>query len=275
MVTEVQRPSGVNVGVNNPGEIVYIKGNETTDGSIRFILNTGDDEVTFEERATGVWNPTGLRLASSTLFLDRILALSSVGITLQINALGSNRKFLVPCVEFDDTGSFRPQAQVIDALEEDVVIQGVFGTEIIGQIISGSTTFTNGPIITKLNLKTGSTAATDDVTLIMFQGLFPSGTKIFDINFPSSQFPANSDITIDLQFGVGFVQGDEVTFAFFSNEDFSLLGNSSDSIFLTVDVQINEFQTLITTPDGTDRFLVDNSSLLIVDNAGNVMLEGN
>lgn len=56
IMVETQRPSGVNVGVNNPGEIVYIQGNETTNGSFRVTLNVGNTAILFEERTAGTWN---------------------------------------------------------------------------------------------------------------------------------------------------------------------------------------------------------------------------
>ena len=55
MTVQTQRPSGVNVGVNNPGEIIYIKGNETTDGSFRVTLNGANTLILFEERVGGTW----------------------------------------------------------------------------------------------------------------------------------------------------------------------------------------------------------------------------
>ncbi len=55
MGVQVQRPSGVNVGVSNPGRFIYIKGNETTDGSWRLSFTLGDINPQIEERVAGVW----------------------------------------------------------------------------------------------------------------------------------------------------------------------------------------------------------------------------
>lgn len=54
----IQIPGGVNVGVNNPGTTVYIKGNENTDGSIRTIYTIDDDLTRVEKRRSGVWGFT-------------------------------------------------------------------------------------------------------------------------------------------------------------------------------------------------------------------------
>ena len=51
-----------NVNIVNPLNILYIKGNESTDGSIRFILNSGFDNIEIEKREDGIWNPTDLEI---------------------------------------------------------------------------------------------------------------------------------------------------------------------------------------------------------------------
>lgn len=67
MPLSIHRPSGVNVGVNNPGDIVYVKGNESTDGSIRLIFSTGDDLTRVQKRTSGVWNITRFNVANEVI----------------------------------------------------------------------------------------------------------------------------------------------------------------------------------------------------------------
>lgn len=64
-MTEIQKPTGVNVGVHNPGEIIYIKGNESTDGSYRVILNGAGTLVLFETRAAGVWASADISVSTA------------------------------------------------------------------------------------------------------------------------------------------------------------------------------------------------------------------
>ncbi len=73
MTLEIQRPSGVNVGVNNPGDTIYIKGNKSTDGSLRLIA---DASVTFgvmEQRVSGIWVIADLQTSLATHVIDDIL----------------------------------------------------------------------------------------------------------------------------------------------------------------------------------------------------------
>lgn len=234
----ISRPSGVNVGVNNPGEIVYIKGNAFTDGSIRLNLKPGDTDITLEQRESGVFNPTGLRLSANTLFLDRQLSISSVGLFLQINALGPDRKFLATSIEYDDTGSDVAFTPIIGVLETDVSEQPIFNTEKTSKTFFEFSTIPVSELISVLHLKTGTTAATEPVNMLISTGTSPGGTIIFDFDFPASQFPANSDISIVLDSALGFVAGEDIVFGFISAADFSLLGNPALEPFLEIDRQL-------------------------------------
>jgi len=77
MPITVTRPSGVNVGVFNPATEVYITGNETTDGGIRFQFTSPDQFAHIELRTNGVWSDTGLRTfplsVTENLMLDTSL----------------------------------------------------------------------------------------------------------------------------------------------------------------------------------------------------------
>lgn len=71
-MTQIQRPSGVNVGVLNPGTTVYIKGDDNTDGSFRITLDENETSIRIEERVSGVWILTSLELTTSNWLVDDI-----------------------------------------------------------------------------------------------------------------------------------------------------------------------------------------------------------
>ena len=117
MNMSVQRPSGVNVGVNNPGTVVYIKGNEATDGSIRLLYTLGDDLTRIERRTSGVWNITRFNIineiivqqasdlagtldSSANYLIDGVVDMGSQSITvpqggLQVHGLGFGTSKLI------------------------------------------------------------------------------------------------------------------------------------------------------------------------------------
>ncbi len=49
------------VSITNPQNVVYVKGNELLDGSLRIIVDSTGSLFQFEERISGVWNITGLK----------------------------------------------------------------------------------------------------------------------------------------------------------------------------------------------------------------------
>lgn len=261
-MTETTRPSGVNVGVNNPGAIVYVKGNETTEESIRFILNPGDEEITLEQRLIGVWNPTKFRVSANTLFLDRQLSISSVGTNLQINAILDSTKSLVPDVDFDDDGSNTLKTPIVDNLIENFGIQTDFGTQIEGTSIFGPASVTISRIVKVLNIKTGTIAASADIIFRLTKGLTPGGEIVFSKTLPASQFSVSSDIEIDLTPGVGLLVGTDVSFNFISENTFSMLGDSSGAPFSTIDIQLLDFHDVV----------VEN---LVLNNALDIVLNNN
>ncbi len=73
MTLEIQRPSGVNVGVNNPGDTIYIKGNESTDGSLRIIADASGAFGVMEQRVSGIWVIADLQTSLATHVIDDIL----------------------------------------------------------------------------------------------------------------------------------------------------------------------------------------------------------
>ena len=72
MAVSIQRPSGVNVGVNNPGDTVYISGNDSTDGATRFMVDSAGVAV-FQIRVAGEWVPGNLQFSTKTWVVDSIL----------------------------------------------------------------------------------------------------------------------------------------------------------------------------------------------------------
>jgi len=69
-MVQIQRPSGVNVGVLNPGTTVYVKGDADTDGSFRLTLDTDQTSIRIEELVSGVWVLTQLELKTSNWLVD-------------------------------------------------------------------------------------------------------------------------------------------------------------------------------------------------------------
>lgn len=51
-------------------EVIYIKGDEFTDGSKRILFVTGDDSPQFQERVSGVWVISPVTFSSRAFVID-------------------------------------------------------------------------------------------------------------------------------------------------------------------------------------------------------------
>lgn len=72
MGINIQRPAGVNVTVFNPEDIIYLKGDEFTDGSVRMIITPGEGNPRLELRTAGVFNDVGNFLTESLVLSNEL-----------------------------------------------------------------------------------------------------------------------------------------------------------------------------------------------------------
>jgi len=272
----VQTPQGVNVGVHNPGETVYIKGNANTDGSIRLVTSERGEVASLEIRTSGIFRSTGLNLAAGSLSLGLDLSIAAQGSQLVIKSIEAGNQDLSLGTEFNDTGSGPPKVPILSGRINRLVVQSDISEErITTSDVDAFIGVTNAFRYT-FYFKTGSVAATAPVTLEISKGSAPGGEVFFSEEMPASDWPANTEIVIPLEGGLNITPGNEFSSTLFSNEDFSLLGNftTGDGRFFAFDVQPFVYEVLISSPQGTDRFLSDSDAELIVDNIGNLILSG-
>ena len=243
-----------NAPINNPRNVSHISGYLNEDDNTRLIISDIDDIPNIEKRTSGVYNLDSIRIARGTLFLDHESAISTVGVTIQLTTLASNEKQLIPGVPFTDSGTVFLKTQILDDRVDNEVIQPTFSTDIVSTEITGPVTFSLSRLIHTISLKTGTTAATQPVTLTLSRGLTPGGQVVFEKNFPTSEFPSSSDVEIDLDTGLGFEQGDEIFFTFSSDANFSLLGTVTDIPYLAIDSQLLDSLDVV-----TENFVVNNN----------------
>ena len=273
-MVQIQRPSGVNVGVNNPGTIVYLSGNDTTDGSVRLLADT-DGIAELQERNQGIWEPGELRLSAGTLFLGQDVAISGVGSHLQINSVESNRKSLLLETIFDDAGSALPHTHILAPRQNRVV----FSSNEIGEIVTSLFELEVASFITAFRyqyyFKTGSVAATQSVTMTLTKGHAPGGTLVFTKTMPASQWSADTEVVVELDGALSLSEGAPLLLTINSDSDFSLIGDfDNGGNFFAMDFQLFSLEDVIAIPTGTDRFMVTNAGQFLVDNQGHPVMSG-
>ena len=230
MPLTIDRPTGLNVGANNPGTTVYIgnitantAANETTDGSIRLILDTLSNVATVEARTDGVWNLTEFLISQASLNLGRDVRLSAAGHHVVVTDIVVPQQSFLPETPYDDTGTMAARTPIIGSKLTRAIIQ---------PDESGSLTTTHHSTVfsvfldvlnTQSYLKTGITGASADVSFILSAGIPPNDIIFFQQNYPPSKFPANSEVQIAFTPGVEFDIGEQINSNITSDNAFTIL----------------------------------------------------
>lgn len=258
MPVTIQRPGSVNVGVNNPSDALYIKGNDTTDGSLRIIPDTSfQTEAEFQLRTDGVWNDTGILIAASTVYLGRELQISAGGEWVLTKDAGTDIRSLIPHVRFDPASGTDETivVPVVGALNEDVIIQ----PDDTGEAEQNSFQFLGASaflvLANALILKTGSTSATDNVTVKLYRDGFGTGL-FYQRTYPQASFPADTDITLTTD---GLVE-------LFENEVFYIDITVDDGGFLSLKTDVTN-----TTPYWGGNFYFVTEDTITPDQLGGVL----
>lgn len=258
------------VNVANANDIVYIVGNDVTDGSIRVILDALSGIATIENRADGVWNPGEFQLAQGSLHLGRDVRLSAAGHHLIITTVDEDtEKTLVLGQQFDDTGTGFPESSIVSALEIRVIKQSDNSVSLTltdhSSVISSSLA-----LVEKMYIQTGSTAASSDVEFILSEGISPDDIVVFQQNFPSSTFPADSEVEIDVSPGIEFNPDRQINASFTSDTAFTLLYDTTSTFlwFATDEQQIDHEDLL------TETLILTNDLSIVFTNEGE-LLRGN
>jgi hypothetical protein len=265
---------GIDVVKENYGDKLYLSGNEFVDGSLRAIpdLVTGEN-FELQLRTNGVWNDTGLQIAASTVFLGRDLELKGAGDWVHTTDIQGDHKALVPHIEFTDAGGTVQSGHmpILTPLIENFPIQTDFSQEIVTQNYTVTQINPAELLAKRAHYKTGSVAATQPVNISYER---PLGTIFWTQNFPASRFPANTDVTIELK---GLLEGftnEEIITVITSVADFSLLGDLAGTAYTLLDFYLLSEEQIMTSTTGMDRILTDQTSEVLVDITGDLILSG-
>lgn len=272
-MVDIQRPSPIDVTRDNPRDVVYIKGDNFTDGSIRVRFGP-DDIAVIETRMDGVWNLGELELSRGSLHLGRGVRLSAVGHHLVVDSPVETQSHLITSASFDDSGSEQPHAVLLDPRVTRIVVQADNSREETLAIHTPLAFVQIGSLIHQVYFQTGVTAASGPVLVEFSTGVPPNDILFFRENFPASAFPASTEIILDLFPGVIFFTGEQVNLRFESDNAFSLLYEAlpGPNLWTALDLQVDREETLFSFPSGFDQLMVDrNTGEVMVDRSGNVM----
>lgn len=261
----IQRPSGVNVGVNNPGVTVYITGNDNTDGSIRFMFAQGDPTAHLESRANGVWNDSGLRLSSSSLLLGRDMLVSSIGgflETVNPSEIVDHLKAVIPHIEFNENGTVGAgHMPILDVRETFDVFPGPAVGEIVATTIGQIFNVDPTRVLHSATHLVGSVGATEQVNVSYYKGTDNTGNLLDRFMLPSSEMVAGQPFTIVYDSDFGFETVENIFFEFVSDNMISLATNAGGDVITSQDGH-----TLAELDIMLDEFVLANDLSLTFDN---------
>lgn len=268
----IAKPVSPDITVSNPSKVVYW-GDPADDGTTRIIVNGVILEV--QEKKIGIWAGGELRLDAGTLLLGNDVSVKGIGSHLQVNSNEANRKSLLLEVAFDDAGTELPHTHILGPRQNRVVFVSNETGEIVTSLFELPVTSFLTAFRYKYYFKTGSVAATQQVNMTLSKGSTPGGTIVFTQPMPASQWPANTEVEIELDGPVSLSVGAPLLLTISSAANFSLIGDAANGgNFFAMDFQAFSLEDVIAIPTGTDRFLADNFAEGMFDNDGNPMMFG-
>lgn len=265
----IQRPGSIDVTKNNPRDILYIKGNETTEGSIRIMFTDGDLSSHIELRGSDVWNDTGFRFASSSVSLGRDLQLSAVGgflETVNLSEIVDHIKSLVPHIEFNLTGTMgAAHMPITDTRTTFNVFPGPPFSEIIATSIGQTFTASPTRILHSASHVVGTVSASAEIEVSYYKGTDNTGILLNRMMLSASEMPAGQPFTIVYDSDFGFENVVTIFFEFVSANNISLEINFAGDVITSQDGHIlDELDIML------DEFVLANDLSLVFDNNLNI-----
>ena len=264
----------MNVGVNNPGIAVYIKGNETTDGSIRFLIDSSDGMAVVRERTNGVWNDTSLRVASASISLGRDLKVSAIGGFIETrnqSEMTGHLRAAIPHIQFAEQGTINSaHMPIFDKREDFVIFAGPNTGEKTGTTIGQVFSATPTRVLHSSTHIVGSIAATAPIQVSYYKGADNTGDLLNRFNIPASTMgTANTSFTITYEDDFGFENAQNIFFEYVSANSISMQTNASGNVITTQNGHTFDELDII-----LDEFVLsDDLSLLFTNDLGFVVHE--
>ena len=264
------------LGSSEEGE-VYLFGNEYTDGSGRFFWE--DTVFVFQKRIEGIWESGSIRVGLGTVWLgDNInnVGIGGVGHHLVTEYVDGHLHFHVHS-EFEN-GVTTTDAQVLYAFDYDSYLnyQPDDSKEWTGTVFEFIAPSTANAIVEMTYFRTGAIAASASVRHQIWADAFDAGMLIHDQLYPQSQFPANTEITLQNNGWVEY-DGDKTYYTRFSSDSsFSLKTNAAETFpWVAISVAyVREDNLLQTAPyvDGgtytEGQYLIDDRVIFVCNTTG-------
>jgi len=270
---------GPDVTRRNKRSILYITTDDTTvigadtdpDGSIRIVFTPGDPSAHIEAKASGVYNDTGFRFASSSVLIGRDLQASAVGgflETLNLSEIDDHLKALIPHIQFDINGTLgAAHTPILDVRKDFVVFPGPTSFQTVATSIGQVFTSVPTRVLHSVTHQVGTIQSTAPVEVSYYKGTDNTGPLLNRINLPSNSMVASTPLVIVYDSDFGFENATQIFFEFKSSANISLEKNSAGNVITTQNGhELTELDNIL------DEFVLANDLGITFDNNLNVVV---
>lgn len=207
MTLAIQTPGGgPDVTRRNKRDLLYLKGDDSTDGSIRFSVDTNDNIGVVELRTGGSWNKTTFRVSGDSIELGLDLKLEAAADFIKTqnpSGFDDHDIALIPHIPFTPFGTLSPHIPIADTLKLETFFSSPV-SQITATTISQTYSIPFAQIIKAITFQAGTLSASDEVVLKIHEGLDNTGVLISETNLPASKFLANNPVLVDFNSDIGF-----------------------------------------------------------------------
>ena len=252
------------VSEDNTLEALFVKGDESIDGSLKIIPTSDGGGFRFEAKSGGVWNLAPIEIAAATIHIGSDLSLSGAGEWVETRSKSTDQKALLAHVNFDDEGTQIAHSPVLGKKIIKFIAQPDESEEVIGKVLTGEIVSPITGLRTKLYLKTGSVGATSEVLYTVRRG-GSEGPIFWQRNLPIDLMrEPNEEFEIDFLGFVESVQGEIIHSEASSRNPISLKTNSSGVWLAAIDVYPLSQEDIILD----DQVLTNELDLVFQNNGG-------
>lgn len=210
----------------NDKSVFYMRGNENTEGSIRFSIDSDMLCTNIEKKINNLWQPTSFETGPNSLWVGKNVGVASLGHHLASESSDGHLHFLVHSEYDGQLTTCDSQILYADYYAAYVPVQPDESSEFTGTVFNYSRLTTSHALLEKFYIKIGSTPATSPLRLEVWQGTNDTGTLIFDQYYPTNLFTANTEVGLDLQGKLEYSNNTNYFFRLSSPENFSLKTNA-------------------------------------------------
>ena len=160
-----------------------------------------------QQRTQGIWQPTSLETGATSVWVGKNVAVAGLGHHLATEAADGHLHFHAHS-EFDGELTVG-EVTVLDAFsytEHMAVVPDESG-EWTGTTYNYNYPSTDHRMFKNVYFKTGAIAATAPIRFRVWEGTDDTGDLIYDIYYPASNFPADSEVEVEYPGALEFTEG--------------------------------------------------------------------